>query len=73
MTSITLAHDRVVRKLSGGGMSILCAAEDPICLSLRHQINPKHFRGERTSRFLDSAGSSAFADDPAPLEMTMEN
>jgi hypothetical protein len=27
--------------------------------------------GERTSRFLDSAGSSAFADDPAALEMTM--
>jgi hypothetical protein len=27
----------------------------------------------RKSRFLDSAGSSAFADDPAALEMTMGN
>jgi hypothetical protein len=26
---------------------------------------------ERTTRFLDSEGSSAFADDPAALEMTM--
>jgi hypothetical protein len=29
--------------------------------------------GERKSRFLDSAGSSAFADDHAALEMTMGN
>ncbi len=27
----------------------------------------------RKTRFLDSAGSSAFADDPAALEMTMRN
>jgi hypothetical protein len=26
---------------------------------------------ERIGRFLDSGGSSAFADDPAALEMTM--
>jgi len=30
-------------------------------------------RREGKSRFLDSAGSSAFADDPAALEMTMGN
>jgi hypothetical protein len=29
--------------------------------------------GMGKSRFLDSAGSSAFADDPAALEMTMGN
>ncbi len=73
MTGTTIAHYRVVRGLSGGGMSIACEAEDPNCLLLRHQINPKHFRGELENRFLDSARSSAFADDPAPLEMTIEN
>ena len=29
--------------------------------------------GDKKSRFLDSAGSYAFADDPAALEMTIGN
>jgi hypothetical protein len=70
MTGTTIAHYRVVRGLSGGGMSIVCAAEDPICLSLRHRINPKHFRGERESRFLDSCSAR---NDNREWEMTMEN
>ena len=57
MTGTTFAHSRVVRRLNGGGMNILYEAEDlPIRPLLRIEFNPKHFRGERESRFLDSAG-----------------
>jgi len=74
MTGTTIANYRVVRGLSGGGMSIVCAAEDPrVGCSLVFKLTPKHFLGERESRFLDFAGSSAFADDPSALEMTVGN
>jgi len=54
MTGTTFAHSRVVRKLSGGGMSIFARGETPICASFASELIQDIFgtSGKQVSRLL---------------------